>query len=211
MEIHRRKPPPSETTLKTRFLPIYKNQFEKRLNDLEDDDEIFWAAETLLELKELLSWVRERLDNDFKQELKVKKRRDVPNWREAPTIEAALGKTRFEDVWGYIWQHTIPLGETVTICERKNICDHIRMVKGKERKSRYVLFQPNYQEMSEALKLSKQSLWKYVKRMVEMGILKQLVPHGRTWAGIYAAGLFSIQGQENRGHKRQSDSIPLRQ
>lgn len=189
--LHRRKPQSSEATLQDRLQTIYKHEFKKRLENLEDDDEIFKARRKIaLELKDTGKWIRELLEKSYKDELKVKKRRAIPQWREAPTIKATLDKTRFEDVWGYIWQQTIPLSDTVKICEKKNICDHIRIVKGKERKCRYVLFQPIYNEMEEALKLGKQSLHKYIKRMVEMGILKQLVLHGNI-SGIYAVGYYS--------------------
>ncbi len=36
-----------------------------------------------LEIKQAVSWLHDLLDEQFKAELKVKKRRDVPLWREA--------------------------------------------------------------------------------------------------------------------------------
>ena len=149
---------------------------------------------------------------EYKKELSTKSKGPVPQWRKQLKINKSLGKGRFEDIWAYIWKNTIPLPDVVKLCEKYNIPDHVRMVKGKDKKKdkedeikgRYVLFQPNIELMSIELNLSKPSIHKYISAIVDLIPLIKLVNHSGKKSAIYGVGYYASYFDKEKKEMRDN-------
>ena len=182
-QIKRREKPPDEVTITDRFKIIYKHEFNKRTEAIEEDELLFRARRKLaLELRESNRWLHSLLKERFRDELKTKKRREVPVWRQAPTIARSTDKTRFEDVYGYIQENTLGIEDTVKKSDRLGIPDY------EQGKSRHVLFIPDYVDMEQQIGLKEKMLLKYLQQFSKMEIIKAWGKDGPRGHMIYLVG-----------------------
>ena len=73
----------------------------------------------------------------YKHELSIKNKKTLPKWiYNNKGIIKALSKTRFEDVWGYIVQNTMPMKEAVALVNEKNFGHYNTTIKTGKRKGK---------------------------------------------------------------------------
>lgn len=195
--LERNKPPSPSTkfTLQYRFRNIYDHRLESA--NLPDEDERYKARKLLaLEMLEAGRWLLQEAKTEFKEELRIRdKSVSIPKWRQAPTIRKALDKTKFEQVWAYIWNNTKSYPETERIYGLEpDLSFHQRKGPNNQQYLDYcILFQPDYEDMEEKLKLKEPTLMKYLQRMTEAGVIFLVKKHGgkdNKKTGIYAVGYF---------------------
>jgi len=142
-----------------------------------------FAQEVIDACNEIIHLFKEK----YASELRLRKKPDVPAWRQQSKISKALGKTAFEDVWNYIWQHTLPLKEALRLAEEKNFGRYQRTLESGAKKGEIVecspvLFIPDYLDMTNELGLSKISIQKYLNEFSRIGIIRKMGkagPRGR--------------------------------
>jgi hypothetical protein len=136
------------------------------------------VQEIFKDLEEAPALVKEK----YAKELGIKKARDIPAWRRQVKIALALDKTRFEDVWGYLWRHTWGYSDCIKFHEQRTIPYY-------KDKHSYVLWKPNFRDMTYELKIKKAQLYQYLGKFQDLDIVIQVhrLAKGRR---IYAVGYF---------------------
>ena len=198
------------TPIVKRFKTIVKHEINTRTKDISDEfEESKIKSETAKESLKAAYKLIDYLKQHYKDELKIKKRKDIPAWRQQAKICKALDKFRFEDVYAYIWTHTLSLKDALQLAESKKIGNHKRTIKtgkkqGKEIESAYVLFVPDYDDMENELKLGLKSIQKYLNKFAQLEILMKMKKSGHINNMIYAVGYYSSFKDKKTGESRDN-------
>jgi hypothetical protein len=151
-------------------------------------------AQVVQEYYRACTTVVRHLETNFPRELSLKKDWSPPQWMlKDDKIREMLDRTRFEDVYCYLWSRTFHPGAAEELMEQFGGRKYVTVLKSgdwkKEKVERdYVLVIPDYEDMGWRLKLKKRNIQNYLKAFSRIDILERLGKLGPRGQTVYAIG-----------------------